>query len=532
MDDDFAEAGAKRLEFSPEPGGHDFDGGVFEAGDVVEVSVVEQVEERSHGAAYLGVVVDPADCGIDLTFDRDLDFEAVAVHPLALVVAREVGQGLGGFEAEFFDEAGAHGVRIGEHVRAGRARLQVVRLVGVRGRRGSCFLPRDPYGRRMRSIRDFGVLPGRAPEGNARDLQDAIDWASARGGELYVDPSAEPYPVAGGVVLRENVSLLGANGPVGRGTTHPRKSQPNGSVFALEDESRPFLSVESASRIGGIQFWYPNQSLDDASTVIEYPPTIQVSGGAAACGVTFSNLTFYGEFTAFDFAANASHPCELVLWEHCYGYPLSGQFIRLAHCRDVARILHCHVSPWNQRLIRGGFSPEVVDSVVGRGNFSYSIDEAENVQLTGVFGFGSYGGARFGPASSGQISQFGFRGVTVGIEKRGEVARNRTWMVTQGAIVANAGYDVALIHPVVVEGGGHLGLSNVEAYSEENTAVGTASEASADFLRIRGNEALSVALSGCRMSGYESDDPIVIENPQASVRALGCIDRDGAVYER
>ena len=33
----------------------------------------------------------------------------------------------------------------------------------------------------MRSIRDFGVLPGNTPRQNAENLQKAIDWAAASG---------------------------------------------------------------------------------------------------------------------------------------------------------------------------------------------------------------------------------------------------------------------------------------------------------------------------------------------------------------
>jgi len=90
---------------------------------------------------------------------------------------------------------------------------------------------------------------GDAPEENAAALQKAIDWASPRGGALFVEPSDEPYPVAGGVILRANVSLIGVHGPVGRGTRHPDKPQPVGSVLAIVDEDHPFLTVETPNAI-------------------------------------------------------------------------------------------------------------------------------------------------------------------------------------------------------------------------------------------------------------------------------------------
>ncbi|MBD3374707.1 hypothetical protein GF406_06715, partial [candidate division KSB1 bacterium] len=102
-----------------------------------------------------------------------------------------------------------------------------------------------------KSIREFGVLPENTPDENARNLQRAIDWAAPKGAGLFVEPSDEPYPVSGGIVLKRNVSLLGVHGPVGRGTRHPDKPQPVGSVFAIEDTTQSFLTVETATQIRG-----------------------------------------------------------------------------------------------------------------------------------------------------------------------------------------------------------------------------------------------------------------------------------------
>ena len=134
----------------------------------------------------------------------------------------------------------------------------------------------------MRSIRDFGVLPENSPDLNKAKLQEAIDWASPRGAALYVEPGDEPYRLAGGVVLRANASLVGAHGPVGRGTTHATKAQPVGSVIATEDETRPLLIVEQATQLRGIQFWYPRQTLSDPQRIVAYPPTIQASRTTSA----------------------------------------------------------------------------------------------------------------------------------------------------------------------------------------------------------------------------------------------------------
>jgi predicted alpha-1,2-mannosidase len=97
------------------------------------------------------------------------------------------------------------------------------------------------------SIQSFGVKPESSPALNKENLQKAIDWASARGAELLVEPSEEPYPVDGGLILKKNVSLLGVHGPTPRGTSHPTKRQPVGSVFKITDSSSDIISTCDAS---------------------------------------------------------------------------------------------------------------------------------------------------------------------------------------------------------------------------------------------------------------------------------------------
>jgi hypothetical protein len=86
----------------PKPGGEVFDGGIWEAFDLVEVGVIENVEEGGHGDADAGVVVNPAHVRVDFAFDDNFDFEAVAMHLAARMVGGDVGEGLGCFEGEIF----------------------------------------------------------------------------------------------------------------------------------------------------------------------------------------------------------------------------------------------------------------------------------------------------------------------------------------------------------------------------------------------------------------------------------------------
>jgi hypothetical protein len=379
----------------------------------------------------------------------------------------------------------------------------------------------EPY----RSLRELGLSATNTAAANKEILQKAIDAASRNGAALFLDPSDEPYPVAAGLVLKMNVSIIGVHGPVGRGTRHPEKQQPVGSVFRIEDDSAPFITVESATQLRGLQFWYPQQTLNDPAKIIKYPPTIQVSRVKSAQGVTLSFLTFFGEYIAMDFNADRNHPCEQMIFEHCYGYPLGGEFIRIDYCYDIPRILHCHVNPSNQRFIKGGYSKSVIDSVVKAGTFTYAINHTDNAVLLDLFTFGVYGGVYLGPATYGQLSNFNLDCVTVGIHKMGDNTFNRNWQIAQGSIIANAGPRIEDVHPIIVEGQGHTALMNVEAFSGGNGALTTLGK-SQDFLLVRGDKKLTVSLSGCRMRNYVSDAPITRLNTNAIIQASLCVDKN------
>lgn len=377
----------------------------------------------------------------------------------------------------------------------------------------------------MKSIQEWDVLPTNTPDENRTNLQRAIDEASQTGAALYVEPVAGGYPIASGVVLKRNVSLIGAHGPVGRGTKDPNRNAPVGSLFVITDADAPLFTVESATQLRGLQFYYPKQSHRDPAKVIAYPPTIQVSQTKNVEGVTLSSLTFFGEYTAMDFCASPQHPCEQILFEHCYGYPLSGEFIRIDYCYDIPRILHCHVNPSNMRQFGRSFSRSVIDSVIAKPTFSYSIDHTDNAQMIDIFTFGVHGGILLGEHSYGQLTNFNLDCVSIGIHKKGGSTFNRNWQIAQGSIIANVKGCAEGIHPIIIEGQGHTAISNVEAFSGDNGAL-TADGYSNDFLLVRGNKKLTITLYGCRMRNYLSDNPLTIENPAALIEALGCIDKN------
>jgi hypothetical protein len=92
----------------PKPRRHIFDRRILQSHDIIEIRVIEQRDERFHGRADLGVIVNPAAPVIDFAFDRYLHFEAVSMHLATLVPLRRRREGLSGFEGKIFREAGAH----------------------------------------------------------------------------------------------------------------------------------------------------------------------------------------------------------------------------------------------------------------------------------------------------------------------------------------------------------------------------------------------------------------------------------------
>lgn len=381
------------------------------------------------------------------------------------------------------------------------------------------------------SIQKFGVRPSNSPEVNKVNLQKAIDSMSICGGILFVDPSDVPYHINGGIILRRNVSLIGANAATPRGTCHPSRPQPVGSVIEITDKENVFITVESATQISGIQFWYSEQATKDPSRIIEYPATIRLSYDIPTQGVTLNNLTFYGEYLAMDFAAPEGRPCELITIEHCFGYSLGGTFIRIDRCYDIPRILHCHVNPSVNRLFAGDFSPEIINKVISKKTFAYSIEHTDNAQLIDIFTFGTYGGIYLGAETYGQLTNFNFDCVTIGIHKSGNNDFNRNWQIAQGAIIANTGEAVQDIHPILIEGKGHTSISNVEAFSGHNGALTTLG-LSYDFMKVIGIDKCTISLFGCRMRNYFADEPFTIENKNAIIQAVACIDKKEEVFTR
>ena len=177
------------------------------------------------------------------------------------------------------------------------------------------------------------------------------------------------------------------------------------------------------------------------------------------------------------------------------------------------------------------FKREIIDAVIANQTYAFYIDHTDNAQLMDVFTFGTYGGIYLGAESYGQLTNFNLDCVTIGIYKNGSGTKNRNWQIAQGSIIANAGKSIGEIHPIVIEGQGHTAISNVEAFSGMNGAL-TAIGQSYDYLLVKGDKRLTISMFGCRMRNYVSKNPITVQNKQAKIQAVACIDKNEELYNK
>jgi len=86
----------------PDPNGDVFAGGVFQAGNFIQIKVVQLVQNGFESAADFRVIDHPAQSGVAIAFNRQLDFEAMPVQAVALMRRRQVRQEVGGFKLKCF----------------------------------------------------------------------------------------------------------------------------------------------------------------------------------------------------------------------------------------------------------------------------------------------------------------------------------------------------------------------------------------------------------------------------------------------
>jgi len=97
------------VEAVPDPAGDLFAGRVLEAGNFVEITMVQRLVNWPASRFDVGEIHYPAGLGPDRAFDPHRDLKGMAVQAPAFVFRRDIGQVMGGLKAEgaeYFHDAG------------------------------------------------------------------------------------------------------------------------------------------------------------------------------------------------------------------------------------------------------------------------------------------------------------------------------------------------------------------------------------------------------------------------------------------
>jgi len=101
VDRDLEKSGQMGFDPPPEPRAHFLNGRAFQALDVVEITVIHQIDQRIHRFGNALVIINPADAFIDHAFDGHQNLEAMTVHAPAFVSLRQARQGVRSLKSEF-----------------------------------------------------------------------------------------------------------------------------------------------------------------------------------------------------------------------------------------------------------------------------------------------------------------------------------------------------------------------------------------------------------------------------------------------
>src|SRR6185437_4709737 len=104
VDHDAAQRRQAGRQALPEPHRELLAGRILEAGDLVEIAVVERLMERSEGGRELGEIAHPAQARVERTRDVHRQQKGVSVQARAFVAGRNVGQAVCRLDAEFLED--------------------------------------------------------------------------------------------------------------------------------------------------------------------------------------------------------------------------------------------------------------------------------------------------------------------------------------------------------------------------------------------------------------------------------------------
>lgn len=173
---------------------------------------------------------------------------------------------------------------------------------------------------------------------NCLNALDKYTGASNHGGGVLYLPEGK-YKISGTLIIPKGVTLRGD-------WQKPVKGQPlKGTILMAysgkgQENGTPFITMEPASAVMDLTFWYPDQNPDN---ITPYPPTIQFGRpnyfGNEFCNA--KNITLVNSYSGIFFYRGGG-TCPTI--NGVYGTPLK-QGVEIDRIVDIGRIEWCDFSP-------------------------------------------------------------------------------------------------------------------------------------------------------------------------------------------
>ncbi len=239
------------------------------------------------------------------------------------------------------------------------------------------------------SVRSSGAF-GDGAHDDTGAIQDAIDKAAEKGGNVYIPPGR--YMVRGALEVRPGVTVYGRhNAPCGH-------TQLVGTVILAgggkgDEDGPPLFHLHDSSMVQGVTIYYPEQRVDD---IQPYPWTFQLDGADR----TVENVTLVNSYQGIRVGPelNCRHRIRSV-----HGCVLR-RGIRVDNCVEIGRVENCQLHPhwWSHESVGGDW--DKVKAYMEENLEAYTFGRTDWEYLTNNFVFAAKVGWRFIHTENGECN--------------------------------------------------------------------------------------------------------------------------------
>ena len=219
------------------------------------------------------------------------------------------------------------------------------------------------------SARNCGAV-GDGVQDDSGAIQEAIDKASAKGGNVFLPPGL--YRVANPIDVKPGVTVYGIHGaPCGH-------TQLTGSVVlatgnAGDGNGPPLFCLRESTMVRQLTVYYPNQDVND---IQPYPWTFRLVDSDH----TVERVTFINAYQAIQVGPDVS-------WRHrlrsIHGCVLRCG-ISVDNCRAMGRIENVHFHPhwWSHECVKGDFDKAL--AYVEQNLTAFDIGKSDREYMTNI----------------------------------------------------------------------------------------------------------------------------------------------------